>query len=98
MSMMYEFMKNTNIIHFNKTAHFHSYFFIGYDQVVVKNMAFYLKTRTVTPNVIPEGYVHIFLIRHPAKSILSFYKLVSSGEMEGVNFFYSFSWNFYRTV
>ena len=69
--------------------------FSGYDHVVVKDMAFYLKTRTATPDVIPDGYVHIFLIRHPAKSIMSFYKLVNSGEMEGIQFWFeSSSFNF----
>ena len=73
--------------------------FSGYDHVVVKDMAFYLKTRTATPDVIPAGYVHIFLIRHPAKSIVSFYKLVNSGEMEGIKFWFeSSSFNFLWTM
>ena len=56
----------------------------GYDYVVVKDMAYYMRERTHNREALPEGYVHMFLIRHPSKSISSMYAFMQSGQAQGM--------------
>ncbi len=52
--------------------------FPGYDEVFVKDMAYryrpYMDLGTLD-EVIPQDYVHVFLIRNPLKAIHSVFKL-----------------------
>ena len=51
--------------------------FSGYTEIFVKEMAHRLLTffqSGTVPEILPEGYTHTFLIRHPCKYIGSLYK------------------------
>ena len=57
-------------------------FVAGYKEVFVKDQAFRMRTfleAGTVEDVIPEGYIHAFLMRHPKKSVSSIY----NGTLQG---------------
>ena len=46
----------------------------GVDEVFIKDMACFVVSQPDYRSLLPAGYIHTFLIRHPAKAIPSFYK------------------------
>ncbi len=55
----------------------------GHSCVFVKDMAYYLVNHLDTPDLLPEGYIHTFLIRDPKKSVYSLYKMSLNKELTG---------------
>jgi hypothetical protein len=51
--------------------------------VYVKDMAYYLSNRLETPDLLPEKYVHTFLLRDPKKSVYSLYKMSLNKDLTG---------------
>ncbi len=55
----------------------------GVAEVFMKEQAYrfesFLDTDTLS-DVLPEGFIHTFLIRHPAKTIVSFWDIVNKGD------------------
>ena len=59
-----------------------------YKSVFVKDMAYYLNTDVGNfEHLLPSGYVHTFLIRHPALSVASLYKLSIDKDRTGWDWF-----------
>ncbi|KAK2194189.1 hypothetical protein NP493_2g22006 [Ridgeia piscesae] len=46
-------------------------------------MAYYLVNRLESPEFLPEGYVHTFLLRDPHKSVYSLYKMSLNKDLTG---------------
>ena len=46
-------------------------------------MAYYLVNRLDTPDLLPDKYIHTFLIRDPKKSVYSLYKMSMNKELTG---------------
>jgi len=55
----------------------------GFDTVFVKDMAYYLANRLDTSSCLPADFTHTFLIRDPAKSIYSLYKMSLNKDKTG---------------
>ena len=56
---------------------------LGHSCVFVKDMAYYLVNRLDTPDLLPDKYIHTFLIRDPKKSVYSLYKMSMNKELTG---------------
>ncbi len=55
----------------------------GHKIVFIKDMCYRLKTffeADTVETILPRGYMHTFLIRHPAKTIVSWYNGTSKGD------------------
>ena len=61
----------------------------GHSCVFVKDMAYYLVNRLDTPDLLPDKYIHTFLIRDPKKSVYSLYKMSMNKELTGKYSLYS---------
>ena len=46
-------------------------------------MAYYLVNRLQNPDLLPDKYIHTFLIRDPKKSVYSLYKMSLNKELTG---------------
>ncbi|CAH1775324.1 unnamed protein product [Owenia fusiformis] len=57
------------------------------DSVFIKDMAYYLAGKLDTPALLPEGFMHTFLIRDPRRAIASLYKLSTKKEVTGWDHF-----------
>ena len=49
----------------------------------MKDMAYYLPNRLNSPDLLPDGYIHTFLLRDPKKSVYSLYKMSLNKELTG---------------
>lgn len=56
------------------------------DVVFVKDMAYYLVNK-MNPDVLPEKYIHTFLLRDPHKSVYSLYKMSLNKDLTGWDHF-----------
>lgn len=59
------------------------FFLAGYKEVFVKDDCYRLRTffeKGTIETVLPKGYIHTFLIRHPAKTITSWYNGTAKGQ------------------
>ena len=54
-----------------------------HDFVVVKDLAYYFKGKTSSPEFLPQGFIHLFLIRNPTKSIPSMYNILQTDKEKG---------------
>lgn len=58
--------------------------FSEFSVIFAKDMAYYLSSQMEKLNeVLPEGYLHTFLIRHPRKTVASLYKASLNDSTEG---------------
>ncbi|ELT90072.1 hypothetical protein CAPTEDRAFT_218722 [Capitella teleta] len=53
----------------------------------VKDMAYYLVNRLDTPDLVPDKFVHTFLLRDPKKSVYSLYKMSLNKDLTGWDHF-----------
>lgn len=67
-----------------------------YDTVFVKDMAYYLVGHLDNIDLLPEGYVHTFILRNPKKSVYSLYKMSLNKELTGWFPFLLHKQNFFR--
>lgn len=55
--------------------------------VFVKDMAYYLVNRLNSTVLLPDNYIHTFIIRHPRKTIYSLYKMSLNKDLTGWDHF-----------